>query len=310
MTQIIDLGKLRFHFASDFVPETVYEINDIVRYGGNVYAYIYALKTAGNLPTNLVYWALMVEGSRFMGTFSAGTAYLIGESVSFGANLYVATADTTGNLPTDATKWLLYVGGLSNMGTWQVGTAYLPNQVVQYGGSAYRAKSTVAAGIVPTNTASWEILVTGMRNLGAWATSAAYLANDLVTFGGNSYQCLIPHASAAFADDLSAGRWQKFNSGIRWRGQWAAGTAYLTDDVIYDGTHALIALSSFTSGTTSSIADGISPTAGAKWGYLAKGAYGIPTPTSATIGHTLSNDGATPVWKAYPLRGLFAATQV
>ena len=30
MSQIIDLGKLRFHFAGDYDATTMYEVNDIV----------------------------------------------------------------------------------------------------------------------------------------------------------------------------------------------------------------------------------------------------------------------------------------
>ena len=43
MTQLIDLGKLRFSFAGEYNNSTVYESNDIVKYGGNVYVYTYGL---------------------------------------------------------------------------------------------------------------------------------------------------------------------------------------------------------------------------------------------------------------------------
>ena len=38
MSQIIDLGKLRFHFAGEYDAAQNYEVNDVVKYGGNVYA--------------------------------------------------------------------------------------------------------------------------------------------------------------------------------------------------------------------------------------------------------------------------------
>ena len=50
MTQVIDLGKLRFYFAGQYSNTTTYEQNDVVKYGGNVYVYIYSLKTSGNAP--------------------------------------------------------------------------------------------------------------------------------------------------------------------------------------------------------------------------------------------------------------------
>jgi hypothetical protein len=62
MTQLIDLGKLRFHFVGDYSSSTNYEANDVVKYDSNNYVYTYGLKTTGNLPTNTTYWALMLEG--------------------------------------------------------------------------------------------------------------------------------------------------------------------------------------------------------------------------------------------------------
>ncbi len=62
MTQLIDLGKLRFHFVGDYSSSTNYESNDVVKYDSNNYVYTYGLKTTGNLPTNTTYWALMLEG--------------------------------------------------------------------------------------------------------------------------------------------------------------------------------------------------------------------------------------------------------
>jgi len=67
MTQVIDLGKLRFYFAGNWANSTVYEQNDVVKYGGNVYVYSYNLKTSGNVPTNSTYWRLMLEGLSFDG---------------------------------------------------------------------------------------------------------------------------------------------------------------------------------------------------------------------------------------------------
>ena len=52
MTQLIDLGKIRFFFAGTWSDATTYELNDVVKYGGNVYVYTYALASQGYLPTN------------------------------------------------------------------------------------------------------------------------------------------------------------------------------------------------------------------------------------------------------------------
>jgi hypothetical protein len=60
--QIFNLGKLRFTFKGAYNGATTYQLNDVVRYSNNVYAYINTGATAGNVPTNTSYWSKMVEG--------------------------------------------------------------------------------------------------------------------------------------------------------------------------------------------------------------------------------------------------------
>ena len=50
MSQLIDLGKLRFFWAGEYNSATVYEQNDVIKYGGNVYVYTYTLAEAGHVP--------------------------------------------------------------------------------------------------------------------------------------------------------------------------------------------------------------------------------------------------------------------
>ncbi len=289
MTQLIDLGKLRFHFAGEWNGSTTYESNDIVKYGGNVYVYTYGLKTSGHLPTDTDFWALMVEGIKFKGAYSTGTAYKVGDGVAHGGKVYIAIADTTGNTPpnisfwsqfadgiqyegvysgsaqyqrndvvsygasayiakqdtsgnnpTNTTFWNKLVEGISAAGAWSGSTAYVPGDVVAYGANLYKAIANNtnqlpinASGVL--NSASWELFNTGIRSRGDWATSTEYFINDVVSYGGNTYICVVRNASTTFAADLAANRWQKFNSGIRWRGAWATAVAYLKDDVVKDG---------------------------------------------------------------------------
>ena len=77
MSQIIDLENL-FSFCGDYDATTMYEVNDIVKYGGNVYVYTYALK-ALNVPTDTTYWALMVDGFKFQSVYDNSISYRPGD---------------------------------------------------------------------------------------------------------------------------------------------------------------------------------------------------------------------------------------
>lgn len=352
MTQVIDLGKLRFHFAGDWSGSTTYESNDIVKYGGNVYVYTYGLKTSGNLPTSTTYWALMVEGFKFKGVFdtavqyrvgdgvahggkvyvavidstgqtppnttfwsqfadgiqyegayidvkayqkndivtlggvvyiakvdttgnnptnttfwdrfvdgispqavfNGATAYVVGDMVPYGSNIYRCIQNTTGNLPTNTAFWLPFLYGFSNRGVWSPGSAYKIGEVVTRGGSTYQAIAD-NNGVDPAITPLiWDKLTFGFKNRGAWSNGTEYVTDDVVVYGGNTYIALLPHASTVFETNLAAGNWQKFNSGVRWRGNWTASTSYLKDDIVKDSVgSAYIATQDYTSGADFSV---------------------------------------------------------
>lgn len=393
MTQLIDLGKLRFHFAGDWNGSTTYESNDVIKYGGNVYVYTYGLKTSGHLPTDTTYWALMVEGFDFTGVFNPatqyrvgdgvahggkvyvaildstgqtppnttywsqfvdgiqyegtynnttayqkndvvvlggslyiakvdttgnnptnatywdrfvsgisprdvynnGTAYVVNDVVAYGANIYRCTANSTGNLPTNASYWAPFLYGFSNRGVWSNSAGYQIGEIVTYGGSTYQAISTNTGQNPSTVTSVWQKLTYGFKNLGEWATSTSYVTDDVITHGGNSYIALVPHAATTFAADFADGKWQKFNSGIRWRGAWTASTPYLKDDIVKDSVgSAYIANSDHTSGSAF-----ITDLGTSKWTqFVVGGSDVLPAIQTTDTGQSLTvkADGATIDW--------------
>ena len=95
MTQLIDLGKLRFNFTGTYSISQTYQVNDCALYGGNVYAYINATATAGTIPTNTSYWRLMVSGVSWQGTWAPSTTYLINSIVYNNTSSYIVPATYT-----------------------------------------------------------------------------------------------------------------------------------------------------------------------------------------------------------------------
>ena len=75
MTQIIDLGKLRFNYMGTYAVGTTYELNDVVTYNDTLYIYSNAASSAGNLPTNTGYWSKMLTGGA-VGTYSENVWYV------------------------------------------------------------------------------------------------------------------------------------------------------------------------------------------------------------------------------------------
>jgi hypothetical protein len=200
MTQIIDLGKLRFHWADSWSSSTEYELNDVVKYGGNAYVYTNAVATTNNLPTNTTYWKTMVEGINFLGVYSSGTAYKPGDSVTHGANLYLCENPSTGNTPPNATYWSKLASGIQYEGTYSSSTNYQKDDIVTYGGSVYIALLD-HTNFIPTNATYWAKLVDGTY------PAQAGLANYILkTDGTNVSWTNAPTLDdATIADDLIVG---------------------------------------------------------------------------------------------------------
>ena len=264
-----------------------YYVGDIVRYGANLY--ICKLESEDNLPTNTTYFDLFIASIVSAGTYNSGTEYHIGDIVKYGANLYVCKLDSTGNLPTNTTYFNTFVNSLQNAGTWAIGTTYYLGDIVAYGPNRYVALRETLGDAPDVSGSDWEVLTEGLNIRGAWDDTTQYYINDVVTRGGSTYICILKHSSSAsFATDLDANKWTKYNSGIRWRGEWAPDTAYLTDDLVYNGVSTYIAIADFTSDASDFLND-------TDWELLSLGADTLPNQVN-NEGKFLSTNGTLAVW--------------
>lgn len=234
MSQIIDLGKLRFHFAGAYDASTTYEVNDIVKYGGNVYAYTYALKTSNNLPTDNTYWALMIEGFKFEGVYATGTAYQIGDGVTHGGKVYICIQDTTGNTPPNATYWSQFADGIQWEGTYANATAYQKGDMVIYGGNTIYIAKVDTTGNLPSDATYWEQMLEGIGVESVYNAATAYARNDLVGYGGSVWRAKQNTTGNA---PIAGANWEKFIGGIKATGAYNNATAYEIDEVVmYNNT--------------------------------------------------------------------------
>jgi hypothetical protein len=236
MSRIIDLGKLRFHFAGEWSGATQYEINDIVKYGGNVYVYTYALKTTGFLPTNTAYWALMVEGFKFRGVYNPATAYKVGDGIAYGGKVYVAVIDSVGQTPPNVTYWSQFADGIQYEGSYNNATAYQKNDVVTLGGIVYIAKQDTT-GNIPTNATYWDKLVDGISAKSVYNAGTQYYVGDLVAYGPNIYRAI---ANTIGNVPTNATYWESFITGSSYKGAYSGATQYYANDIVNYGSNVYI----------------------------------------------------------------------
>jgi len=182
-----------------------------------------------------------------------------------------------------------------HQGVYSSATTYEMNDVVAYGGKSYvYINTTNASNNLPTNATYWSVMSEGQDYKGNWATATAYVVDDIVVRGGSTYICLIANTSGTFSTDLAANKWESFTRGIRNRGSWAANTAYLKDDVVYNGIDYAIATSDFTSNSP-----GFANETGGRWETIVNGADPIPSQVGNS-GKLITTDGTNASWTSTP----------
>ena len=242
MSQLIDLGKLRFSFAGDWSSTTTYESNDIVKYGGNVYVYTNPVRTSANLPTDNAYWALMVEGFKFQGVFNPATQYRVGNGIAYGGKVYIAVADSQGQIPPNSTYWSQFVDGIQWEGAYNIARAYQKNDVVTYGAQAYIATQDTT-GNAPTNLSYWTTFVSGISAQGVYNSGTGYVPGDIVAYGANLYRNKVASTNII---PTTTSNWDVFSQGNDFKGVWAVGSNYIVGQTVRFGGNVYQALTNNT----------------------------------------------------------------
>ena len=107
--------------------------------------------------------------AKWQGAYSAGTAYVVNDVVSYNNSSYICILNSTGNLPTNTTYWsLLALAGTNGtngtngtsfiwQGAYNGATAYVANDVVSYNNSTYIC-ILASTGNLPTNATYWSLM--------------------------------------------------------------------------------------------------------------------------------------------------------
>ena len=115
--------------------------------------------------------------------------------------------------------------------------------------------STVAGPTGPTSTVAGPTGSTGPTGAnwqGPWSSFTSYAVGDAVSWLGGSYIATV--ANSGHDPTVYTGYWGVLAAkgtdgaaGINWRGTWLAGTAYATNDAVYDAGQSYVATSASTS---------------------------------------------------------------
>lgn len=185
-----------FDFKGEWQPATRYKLNDVVKYGANLWICGQGSHTSSSTFDTVVF-TVFVGGLEFEDSWSNVTNYQIGDVVTYGGYSYVAVVNNVGFTPsTNGAKWELLTTGFNLRGDWDIGTSYKIGDVVRYGGYAYVAYADSTGQNPDNNPTKWTMLTKGFAWLGLWQAGTVYKLGDSVAYGSNSYICVSQHTGA------------------------------------------------------------------------------------------------------------------
>ena len=241
----INLGNLKFTWKGEWQTNTLYNKDDIVKYGAGVYVCIDSHTTATTFAANSSKFELMVEGITFDGTWDAGTLYQTNDIVSYGGSIYVAVAESTGVAPSsNAAFWSKLVGGIEFESDYDNSTQYQKGDIVKYGGYTYIALQD-SVGNLPVDVTNWEIVNKGYEFKGVYDPATEYLPGELAQVGGKIFASTLTQTGV---NPEGSSDWFTFSEGVRWQGVFNNTNNYETGDIVSFGGYTYIALQTVAAG--------------------------------------------------------------
>jgi hypothetical protein len=188
---------------TNWTTNTVYGVNDVVKYGGIVY-YCNTNHTSSSLITSGTdpeltsgleadqsKWTVLNSGIDYKPSgWANGTRYKLNDVVKFSANLWKASAGHTSTTTFNPARWTLWLPGESyNPTTWLSSSTYQIGDVVTYGGYQYISNTTNNINAIPsTDTTSWTVFTKNYNFRGEYISGAtAYRVGDTVRRSGRLY---------------------------------------------------------------------------------------------------------------------------
>jgi len=178
------------NWRTSWQPNTFYQVNDIVSYGGIVYEctvnHTSAATTILGLEANQSNWKVFYSGISYKGTWAATTRYSLNDIVKVDGALYICTTYHTSTTSFDNTKFGVYIPDELFSLAWDSSKTYQVGDIVSYGGYDYVNNTTNNTNNIPaTDAIDWTIIVKGYEIQSDWNNSFSYKVGDVVRVNGN-----------------------------------------------------------------------------------------------------------------------------
>lgn len=232
-----------YNYRQAWQQNTRYGVNDVVKYGGNIYRCIIehtSDTTSNGLEANSSNWSTSFEGIDFKGLYDISTRYKVNDLVLRDGTLLRCLEGYTSSSSFDSTKWEVDLLGSEFNGEWNSGTYYGVGSVVRHGGYIYTALKAsygqnpyLSSYQAETNDPYWQKLSENYNWRGVWGPNTSYKTGDVVRRGGVLYVAILDTtADGSSTDYLDTSNWEILDIGQNSRGSWSDGQTYAAGDLV------------------------------------------------------------------------------
>ena len=310
-----------FDWKDTWAVDTRYKLNDLVKYGGQIYVCITGHRSgdlASGLEADQSKWQHFHKGIEYRDNWTIGVRYRVNDIVKNGGGVWICTTHHTAGdtFEGDESNWASFVPGLQFENSWNNSSIYQPGDLVTYGGYSYIATTNHQGKPPYSNASDWKLYLKGYNFVGDYqddSTNQDYKVGDVIRHGGYTFMCIQDHSTAQ--DPATATTyWTKLNEGFNWKGDWTNITDYLLGDVVYYGVNSYVVVQAHQSNQAIGSKRPDLDSAGNYYKLLAGGAegsnlttdgdllyYGGGAPTRLPIGAegqilTVDNSTQLPAW--------------
>jgi len=295
-------------YLGDWNTGIRYRVNDVVKYGGNVFICT-APHTSADFLAEEANWDTFIEGFQFEDSWDNATVYQIGDTVTYGGYIYVAKTNNTNSQPTsNPDDWEVFTTGFAFQGDWSSLDSYKVGDVVRLGGNTYVAVadnldeeppedtywSKLNSGINWTRSVETFSQIAGVNNQGQSGSGArfditkadtvytltlstgfagtGYVNGDIITITGDNVGGQTPANDIVITVTGVDGDAIDTFTHSGYSSSWIAGQSYHVGDVVIYGASSFICVTKHTSGSANRPDNDLSAT---YWNILSIGSEAL-----------------------------------
>ena len=220
-------------WKTEWLPNSPYRVNDIVKYGGIIYRcitpHISAVNYDSGLENDIGKWQVVHSGIEYLGTWAPSIRFKINDIVKYGARSYICINPHSSAGAFNPANWSVYAPGLEYDDNWHSSVQYQPGDVVKYGGYAYTSLSLNQNAVPTTSALDWELLSLGYNLRGDYNVLTSYKIGDVIRRNGILYACI---QDAIGTDPTNSSYWEVVVTSFKWQNIWTLAENYELNDIV------------------------------------------------------------------------------